>query len=282
MTREQFDKRQDRAARETFVIKKTDEGYRVYAPGDPARNYLVAGSVDQPTCTCPDFEHHRQDPDWRCKHILAILNRPNGNGHDPEKHDPVEREERLAIRDEARNAAPPQNGTGPSQMVLKRSVSPDGRIDSLSVEFACPVGNRSAQEVTRQARKALELQSEIVDGFLGKTGAGNGDRSHERNGGHGAVEGRMLRIGGLETRYGRRLYINVQVNGDTLKLFGSPKQLGDAIEAAGFPDRAGRVEEGIKLDLPCRVTTKPSEDGRYVNINEVFPAPRGMQRRAGR
>lgn len=281
MTREQFDKRQERAVRETFVIKKTDEGHRVYAPGDPARNYLVAGSVDEPTCTCPDFEHHRGDPDWRCKHIFAILNRANVNGR--EEEDPVEREERLAMRDEARGAtAPPQNGNGPSQMILKRSVSPDGRIDSLSVEFSCPVANRPAQEVTRQARKALEIQSEIVGGFLGKNGSGNGDQSHERHGGNGAIEAKMLRIGGLDTRYGRRLYINIQVNGDTLKLFGSKKQLGDAIEAAGFPDRAERVEEGVKLDLPCRVTTKPSEDGRYVNIDEVFPAPRSIQRRAGR
>src|SRR5262245_33778292 len=86
MTREQFNKRQERALRETFIIKKTDEGHRVYAPGDPARNYLVAGSVDQPTCTCPDFEHHSQDPDWRCKHILAVLNRANGTEREPEDH----------------------------------------------------------------------------------------------------------------------------------------------------------------------------------------------------
>jgi hypothetical protein len=279
MTREQLDKRQERAARETFVIKKTDEGYRVYAPGDPARNYLVAGSVDQPTCTCPDFEHHSQDPDWRCKHILAILNRANGNGREAQQHDPVEHEERLAIREEARRTA---NNSGPSQMVLKRSVSPDGRIDSLSVELSCPVENRPAPEVARQARRALELQSEIVDGFLGRNGSGNGDREATNDEGRHAVEARMLRIGGLDTRYGRRLYINVQVNGNTLKLFGSPKQLADAIESAGFPDRTNRVEEGVKLDLPCRVTTKQSEDGRYVNVDEVFPAPRSIQKRSGR
>ena len=31
------------------------------------------------------------------------------------------------------------SANGPTQMVVKRSVSPDGRIDSLSVEFTAPV-----------------------------------------------------------------------------------------------------------------------------------------------
>ncbi len=281
MTREEFEKRQERAVRETLVIKKTDEGYRVYAPGNPTKNYLVAGSVDAPTCTCPDFENHSEDPDWRCKHILAVSTHPL---RPSDTEDPVEREKRLAIQKESRqNEANHTESAAPSQMVLKRSVSPDGRIDSLSVEFSCPVANWPAQEVTSHARKVLGLQSEIVEGFLAKNGAGNGDRRRKASNSDGTVEARLLRVGAMNTKWGRRLFINVQVNGDTLKFFGSRKQLEEAIEAAGFPDRADDLDEGVLLDLPCRVTTAPSEDGRYTNVSEVFPTTvRSIARRSGR
>ncbi len=42
--------------------------------------------------------------------------------------------------------------------------------------------------------------------------------------------------------------------------------------AAGFPDVASQVAEGLEIRLPCRVTTKPSDDGRYVNVERVLPA----------
>src|SRR2546422_3867490 len=76
MTHEQREKREERATQETFVIRKTEEGYRVYSPATPTTNYVVSVDEDAPTCTCPDFEHHKSDPDWQCKHILAVWNRP--------------------------------------------------------------------------------------------------------------------------------------------------------------------------------------------------------------
>jgi hypothetical protein len=51
-------------------------------------------------------------------------------------------------------------------MLLKRSVSPDGRVDSLSVEFSCAVDQVSAGDIKTTAFKTLQLQAEIVDGFL--------------------------------------------------------------------------------------------------------------------
>lgn len=284
MTQAELEKRQERATRETLVIKKTDEGFRVYSPGNPARNYLVSPDNDDPRCSCPDFESHANDPDWRCKHILAVSHHVGGSRQTSEEEDPVEREERLAIQEESRKSESLRtNSNGTSQMLLKRSVSPDGRIDSLSVEFSCPTSNAPAQEVRRHARTVLDLQSGIVQEFLGKRSDGNGGRNHPGNGDNRAVQARMLRIGGMDTKWGRRLYINVQVNGDVLKYFGSRKALAEAIEAAGYPDRAERLDEGTKLDLPCRVTTKQTDDGRYVNIDELLPsASSGSERRSVR
>jgi len=281
MTQAELAKRQERARHETFVIKKTEEGYRIYPPGNPTRNYLVAGTFDAPSCTCPDFEGNRHDRDWRCKHILAIANHlghtsgARDSGGRGDNADAAEREETRAVQEERRGVLE----TGPSQMLLKRSVSPDGRIDSLSVEFACPVDETPGQEITHRARHVLELQSEIVETFLAKGDGCNAGRGDNGDGSQRAAEARLLRVGGMDTRYGRRLFINVQVNGETLKLFGSPRQLAEAIEAAGFPSRAERVEEGVRLDLPCRVTTKPSEDGRYENVDRVLPVGHRREQR---
>jgi hypothetical protein len=82
------------------------------------------------------------------------------------------------------------------------------------------------------------------------------------NGGNGAVPGQMLNVGAINTKWGRRLFIGIQSNGQTLKFFGTRKQLAEALTAAGYARMAERIDEGMALNVPCRVTTKPSEDGR--------------------
>src|SRR5689334_12924538 len=60
-------------ADETFVIAKTDEGYRVCSPLSPGKQYVVSGLPDQPQSTCQEFANHDGDPQWLCQHILAVL-----------------------------------------------------------------------------------------------------------------------------------------------------------------------------------------------------------------
>jgi hypothetical protein len=75
----------------------------------------------------------------------------------------------------------------------------------------------------------------------------------------------------MNTRSGWRLFINVQVNGTTIKLFGSKRQLGDHVAAAGFASIADHISQGMLLNLPCRVVTKPSADGKFINVEQVLP-----------
>lgn len=178
------------------------------------------------------------------------------------------------------------SSNGLSHLLIKRSVSPDGRIDSLSVEFALPVDKIPATEIPSQAQKVLELQSGIVNGFLNGKGNGNGkDQAHPPDNGkgngqntvteskaNGAMEARMLDISGMNGKWGRRLFINVlAADGRAMKLFGNKKLLAEQITAAGFPEKSDNLTEGVHLNLPCRVVTKPSEDGRYLNIEKVLP-----------
>jgi len=68
-----------------------------------------------------------------CQHIEAV--RTTFGGNVAREDDRYAAEERLAIQNEG--GTPQQLGPNPAatQMLVKRSVSPDGRIDSLSVEL---------------------------------------------------------------------------------------------------------------------------------------------------
>ncbi|MBP7146448.1 MAG: SWIM zinc finger family protein [Acidobacteria bacterium] len=285
MRPEERQPRDTRATDEVFVIARGPDGFRVHAPQNGRTVYVVGPDLNSPTCTCPDFDYHRTDPDWRCKHVLAVQSRFAAPAP-PETVPPAEDEERAAIQEEGkptrRRRAPHTTNGSAAQMLLKRSISPDGRIDSLSVEFSCPV-EPTRSETEGRAEAILALQAGIIGRFL----AGNGEQRAERSApaprpaapppAQSGMPAMLLRIDGMDGKWGRRLYILIQSNGQTLRLFGNPKQLADAIAAAGFPDRAGTVAEGVRLDLLCRIVTQPSPDGRFQNVEQVLPlgpAPR--------
>lgn len=292
MNQEDLRKRKERAETETLIISLTDDGFRVYNPETPANSYIVSGSTENPKCTCPDFQLHAADHEWHCKHILAVLNQLAKAAAKASKQDPGESQEKKPVQQEDH---PPEkkerkrkpNGT--SQMVIKRSVSPDGRIDSLSVEFSYPVEQTSPEEIKERAQRTLEIQSEIVGSFLKgtakKSEAPKGNGTPEDKGDNGAGDGsapaQMLNVAGMTTRKGWKLFINVQVNGQTSKLFGSRKELGEYVADAGFANLADRIDQGVMLNIPCRVIAEPSPDGRYLNIQRVFPAT-SLQTNEGR
>jgi len=251
-----------------LVISETEDGFQVYSPANPREVFFVTGTPDLPACTCPDFQSNGHDPAFRCIHIAAVLPLRDDTRADEE-------EERRAIQGERGSAAaapaellPPPT----SQMLLKRSVSPDGRIDSLSVEFSCPVDGSPVREIVDRAAKILGLQGQIAEQFLHPSAATNGeaqDADPDR-----AVSARLLSIGGMDGKWGRRLFIVVQLNGHTARIFGNPKQLSEHIKAAGFPELASQIIEGARLMVLCRVVTRPGKDPRYVEIEQVLPAER--------
>lgn len=266
-----------------FVISKTDDGFQVHSPADPNQMYLVSGDADQPHCTCPAFKFLEDADDPRCEHIDAVFG----------SRDATQAESPPAAN--ASGSRPTENGNGDlsngkgATMLLKRSVSPDGRIDSLSVEISFPVSQGKVKDLKARAMKTLKLQGEIVQGFLTDARPkppenDDGDEEYGDENGNGTPEdaepARMLEVGGINTKWGRRLFIAFQVNGDTLKLFGSRKRLADALVAAGRAKLAERIEEGLKINAPCLVTTK--ESGQYTNVDEVYPAEKQTASRGRR
>lgn len=161
-----------------------------------------------------------------------------------------------------------------AQMRVKRSVSPDGRIDSLSVEITSPLESLAPDELTRCAKEIIASEAEVVEVFLGKQQAETLPRSKSRANGNGAkgTPAQMLSVGGMDTEWGRRLFITFKVNGETARVFGSTRKVAGLLASAGTPLEESAIEEGLDLNIPCRVLTGKTKDGRYLSIEKVLPA----------
>lgn len=256
---------------EVLVSSRMNGGVRVYSPSNAKTAQFVSGNSSHPVCTCEDYRSGEI-----CNHTRA-----------------------------AAHLLPPpeqtEKGGHGSQMLIKRSISPDGRIDSLSIEFTCDIGSALIGEIRAKAEKTLALQTSIIQTFLSTAskqkeqklsdysyvanngnGAVNGSRHNQngnRNGRHhernGAVPpgdespARLLSIGGMQTRFGWKSFISVETQAGVVKFFGSKKQLAEAIASAGFPDAARNVSDGAQLNLPCRVVLRT--DGQYPKVEKVLP-----------
>src|SRR5215470_4291896 len=100
---------------ERLIISLNDEGsFRVYSPAYPTKSYTVSGTPVGPKCTCPDFEEHKNDPEWKCQHMLAVLNLLNKS---VESATAQEKEPQPAKEE---NVNEPVSGL---KMEIKRSVS---------------------------------------------------------------------------------------------------------------------------------------------------------------
>ena len=69
----ELERRKASAVNETLVIAPTEGGFRVYSPANITHIFMVSGIPDSPQCNCGEFAAKKSDPEWRCKHILAVL-----------------------------------------------------------------------------------------------------------------------------------------------------------------------------------------------------------------
>ncbi len=286
MTEAQIEARKERAENGTLVVLKVGDGFRVYSVDTPSRIYLVRQKGEGWLCNCPDFEYHKGDSTWRCKHILAVAPWPKpeaaqvaspGNGHAAEATVAVGSNGHAV----SQSVSGRETDQGSAQMLIKRSVSPDGRIDSVSVEFSMPVSEIPSGEIRAKALSTLRLQKEIVADFLKLQGEKSAappppptPKPPEPGPQNGQpVFARLVDVGKVKGK-DDRLYFNVAINGRSLRLFGSPKQLAEQIRSAGYELDPQQIAPGLRLNLACRAVTKPSDDGRYVNVEKVLPLAR--------
>lgn len=263
-----------------MVVKPDEDGFQVYEPAAPDQVYRVSGTRQQPECTCAKFRWKDPgDPNRPCVHIEAVL-RHLGEGGPPA---PPTQPESETIPAAGSNGSGNVLTVSPAMLALKRSVSPDGRIDSLSVEFTLPIGGLKPHEVHDFALRGLDCQEEIVETFLGETtpanSHGNGHSYCDSANGDGAIPATLRDIGGMQTKWGWRYFINVEADGGVYKLFGNRKQLAEHLANAGHPRLGDQLSKGKTLNVSCLAVLEDSEDGRYTNVVELRPA---AQRRSAR
>jgi hypothetical protein len=161
---------------------------------------------------------------------------------------------------------------------IKRSISPDGRIDSISLEIDLSIDPEAPDEIRAQAKDALELQTEIIREFLNgcaqPAAAPNPPSQPSKRLPQPSLPGepaRLLEIGVIEGKWGPRYFINVGVANQVAKLWGTPKQLVRHLLSAGHLLPPEAISDGLLLDLPCRATTQRSADGRFLNAIALHP-----------
>src|SRR5208283_1905433 len=114
MTSGQLETRQVRAQQGVLIASRANGGFRVHSTDNPAQQYFVNFDGERLTCTCPDFDFHKADHTWRCKHMLAV--EPSDTGNLIEMPEPAEE-----VAPKASTANDPPNG-GPPR---KRRTSKD-------------------------------------------------------------------------------------------------------------------------------------------------------------
>src|SRR5207249_7784167 len=160
MTQAQLETRKERSENGALIASQTEEGFRVYAVRNPSKVYLVKKDGDQWTCTCSDFEFHKADATWRCKHVLAVAPWPK-----PEETLPVEVEfddptQGLGIpespapdqvrRERVRKEAGPGNGQASAIPAAGGENLPNVQEKTLVQEKSGPP-KPAAQKRTRRA-----------------------------------------------------------------------------------------------------------------------------------
>lgn len=248
-----------------FVTIPYAQGYTVYAADNPSNAFQVSGSPDNPSCTCPDFRAHPPHLRYRCPHIYAVF-RDVGNG----SGNPSEQPAPVAVS-KAGTIVPLTLSEGIG-MVLRRSVSPDRRIDSLSVEVTVPPEVLVDKDIDEVAMAVLNRQDAIVSAFLDSRSPDTvrqGSEAHSEP--SGPVEAVLRDVGGMQTRLGWRYFINVAVGDKVYKLFGTRKQLAEQLMAAGCASYANNITKGAVFNARCMAVLVPSEDGKYVNIETILP-----------
>ena len=74
----------------------------------------------------------------------------------------------------------------------------------------------------------------------------------------------------MKTRQGDSLFLKVDVNGETVRVFGRPEELAERLEASGYDIPASEIEAGMELHLPCLVKLGQGNSG-YKIIEEFLP-----------
>ena len=234
------------------------------------------------SCTCPDFQVRIAQEGRICKHIAAaaitalapqvgVSSPANGNG--------------SVKANGASNAE-----VSPLIFRIRRSVQTDGKA-AVQVEVQARVTNDEAQD-RETAAYAYELLERLAS-QAAKNPAPSDNNAHREFDSPSAatatpiksrritaasktspVPAVITKIDRMKTRQGESLFLKVDVNGETVRVFGRPEELAERLEASGYDIPASEIEAGMELHLPCSVKVGQNNGG-YKTIEEFLPEAAG-------
>jgi len=229
------------------------------------------------SCTCPDFQVRIAQEGRICKHIAAAaitalapqagVSLPaNGNG---------------SVRTNGNGSAE----TYPLIFRIRRNVQTDGKT-GVQVEVQARVTNDEEQD-SQTASYAYELLERLAS-HAAKNGASSENTARDFEPPSAAtatpikprrvtaasktspVPAVITKIDRMKTRQGESLFLKVDVNGETVRVFGRPEELAQRLEASGYDILASEIEAGMELHLPCSVKVGQNNGG-YKTIEEFLP-----------
>ncbi|HWY70293.1 MAG TPA: SWIM zinc finger family protein [Terriglobales bacterium] len=230
------------------------------------------------SCTCPDFQVRIAQEGRICKHIAAaaitalapqvgVSSPANGNG---------------SVKANGNSNAE----VSPLIFRIRRSVQTDGKA-AVQVEVQARVTNDEAQD-SQTASYAYELLERLAS-QAAKNGAPSDNNARREFDSPSAatatpikprrvtaasktspVPAVITKIDRMKTRQGESLFLKVDVNGETVRVFGRPEELAERLEASGYDIPASEIEAGMELHLPCSVKVGQNNGG-YKTIEEFLP-----------
>jgi hypothetical protein len=230
------------------------------------------------SCTCPDFQVRIAQEGRICKHIAAaaitalapqvgVSSPANGNG---------------SVRANGNGSA----DVSPLVFRIRRSVQTDGKA-AVQVEVQARVTNDEEQD-RETASYAYELLDRLAS-RAAKNGAPSDNNAHRESDSASAatptpiksrrvtaasktspVPAVITKIDRMKTRQGESLFLKVDVNGETVRVFGRSEELAERLEASGYDIPASEIEAGMELHLPCLVKLGQGNSG-YKIIEEFLP-----------
>lgn len=195
-------------------------------------------------------------------HPLKII-ASNGNSNDPPN--PVA------------SASPlPQRA---ARMLATRSLSADGTLDAVSIKLELELDDLTMPEMKTLGVNALRLENEIIEAFYGVCASPppaqdfpNGHQPEEDDFGADAASAVPARLLDIGKTHNNAYFINVRVGAQTAKFFGSTRKLVRQLSRAGLDLTPEAISEKLALNFACRATTRPSTNGRYLQVVALFPA----------
>ena len=230
------------------------------------------------SCTCPDFQVRIAQEGRICKHIAAaaitalapqvgVSSPANGNGS--VKGNGTANVEVAPLIFRIRRSVQ-TDGKAAVQVEVQARVTADEAQDRETASYAYQLLERLASQAARNTAPSDNNAHREFDSPSAATATPIKPRRVAAASKASPVSAVITKIDRMKTRQGESLFLKVDVNGETVRVFGRPEELAERLEASGYDIPASEIEAGMELHLPCSVKVGQNNGG-YKTIEEFLP-----------